>query len=59
MNPNSGEVQVLAENEAAPTQTTAKETGKSAASDSAKITAVTGCHMHDTSLCVILIVRSW
>ncbi|KAJ4255672.1 high-affinity Zn(2+) transporter zrt1 [Fusarium falciforme] len=50
MNPNGGEVQVLAENEAAPTQTAAKETGKSSAADSDKITAVTECHMHDTSL---------
>ncbi|KAM0425439.1 hypothetical protein ACHAPT_009228 [Fusarium lateritium] len=49
MNPNGGEVQVLAENEAVPTQT-AKETGKSAAADSDKITAVTSCHMHETSL---------
>ncbi|KAJ4323814.1 high-affinity Zn(2+) transporter zrt1 [Fusarium piperis] len=50
MNPKGGEVQVLAENEAVPTQTAAKETAKSAASDSAKITAVTECHMHETSL---------
>ncbi|KAL6352417.1 hypothetical protein LRP88_14184 [Fusarium phalaenopsidis] len=50
MNPDGGEVQVLAENEAAPTQTAAKETGKSSAADSDKITAVTECHMHETSL---------
>ncbi|KAL2691206.1 hypothetical protein Neosp_001587 [[Neocosmospora] mangrovei] len=50
MNPNGGEVQVLGENEAAPTQTAAKETGKSSAADTDKITAVTECHMHETSL---------
>jgi zinc transporter 1/2/3 len=58
MNPNGGEVQVLGENEAAPTQTAAKETGKSSAADSDKITAVTECHMHETSLCVVHVVRS-
>ncbi|RSL67936.1 hypothetical protein CEP54_003019 [Fusarium duplospermum] len=50
MNPNGGEVQVLGENEAAPTQTAAKETGKSSTAASDKITAVTECHMHETSL---------
>ncbi|KAF5010753.1 hypothetical protein FDECE_3108 [Fusarium decemcellulare] len=49
MNPNGGEVQVLAEDATAPSQT-AKETGTSAGSDSAEVTAVSECHMHETSL---------
>ncbi|KAJ4258785.1 high-affinity Zn(2+) transporter zrt1 [Fusarium torreyae] len=47
MNPNgTGEVQVLGEDATAPTQT-AKETGSASAD---KITAVSDCHMHETSL---------
>lgn len=46
MNPSGGEVQVLGEN-ASPTQTAAKETGSAKAE---KITAVSDCHMHETSL---------
>lgn len=46
MNPSGGEVQVLGEN-ASPAQTTAKETASAKAE---KITAVSDCHMHETSL---------
>jgi zinc transporter 1/2/3 len=45
MNPNGGEVQVLGEN-ATPSQT-AKATASAKANE---ITAVSDCHMHETSL---------
>ncbi|KAM5356831.1 hypothetical protein ACJ41O_003477 [Fusarium nematophilum] len=49
MNPNGGEVQVLGEDATAPSAT-AKETGGHSGSDSAEITAVSDCHLHETSL---------
>lgn len=47
MNPSGGEVQVLGENASPIQTTTAKETASAKAE---KITAVSDCHMHETSL---------